>query len=118
LRRGLRNRIAVVYATMFSRYVLRLAAMAAALGGCNGLEPSLSQRGLRLLVSRERARGDGAGLVRQSWIVKGKRSIAPTYAGSRSGEVGYSQYPAGGNATKTITGFSQPDGATLSTIKK
>jgi hypothetical protein len=50
--------------------------------------------------------------------VKGKRSIAPTYAGSRSGEVGYSQYPAGGNATKTITGFSQPDGATLSTIKK
>ena len=56
---------------------------------------------------------DGTGWVWQSWI-EGKRVIAPTYAGSAGAEVGYWNYPAGGVATKTITGFYQPDGATIS----
>jgi hypothetical protein len=59
----------------------------------------------------------GAGYVWQFWIKK-TRIIAPTYGGSVGAIAGYWSYPAGGSATKTITGFSQPDGATLSTIKK
>lgn len=43
--------------------------------------------------------------------------FAPTYAGTDGAIAGYWTYPAGASATKTITGFSQPDGATLSTIK-
>jgi hypothetical protein len=70
---------------------------------------------------------DGAGSVWQFWIThtlggkkshKGIRVIAPTYGGSGGAEVGYWNYPAGGNPTKTITGFTQPDGAALSTLKK
>jgi hypothetical protein len=57
----------------------------------------------------------GAGDVWQFWI-DGKRIIAPTYGGSLGAVVGYFKYPAGGSATKTITGFSQPDGAAVSTI--
>jgi hypothetical protein len=69
----------------------------------------------------------GAGSVWQFWIThtlggkkshKGVRVIAPTYGGSGGAEVGYWNYPAGGNPTQTITGFSQPDGAALSTLKK
>jgi hypothetical protein len=69
----------------------------------------------------------GAGYVWQFWIThtlggkkshRGIRVIAPTYGGSGGAEVGYWNYPAGGNPTKTITGFSQPDGAALSTLKK
>jgi hypothetical protein len=71
----------------------------------------------------------GTGWVWQFWIAKtqggkrvpqGTRIIAPTYAGSDGAEVAYWSYPAGGDPTKTITNeyFSQPDGATLSTIKK
>jgi len=59
----------------------------------------------------------GTGWVWQFWI-DGKRIIAPTYAGSGGAEVGYWAYPAGGNPTKAITGFYQPDGATISTAKK
>lgn len=67
----------------------------------------------------------GAGAVWQFWITKnsgGKKAakklrvIAPT-SGASSGEVGYWNYPAGGAATKTITGLMQPDGAALS-VKK
>ncbi len=39
--------------------------------------------------------------------------IAPTYISSDD-YVGYWNYPAGGNATKTIGGLSQPDGVALS----
>jgi len=46
----------------------------------------------------------------------GTRIIAPTYGGSQA-VAAYWDYPAGGAPTKAITGFSQPDGATLSTIK-
>jgi hypothetical protein len=69
----------------------------------------------------------GTGWVWQSWIAKtqgtkhvpeGTRIIAPTYAGTGGTETGYWKYPAGGNPTKIITGFYQPDGATLSTLKK
>lgn len=56
---------------------------------------------------------DGTGWVWQFWIA-GARVVAPTYAGSGGAEVGYWKYPAGGAATKTITGFYQPDGATIS----
>lgn len=68
----------------------------------------------------------GSGWVWQFWITKtqgtkrvpqGTRIIAPTYAGSANAELGYFNYPAGGSPTKSITGFSQPDGATLSKIK-
>ncbi len=59
----------------------------------------------------------GTGWVWQFWIKK-PRIIAPTYAGSAGAIAGYWNYPAGGSATKTITGFSQPDGATISTIKR
>jgi len=69
---------------------------------------------------------DGTGWVWQFWITKlgpqnrlrqGKRIVAPTYGGSNS-EVGYWKYPAGGDATFAITGFAQPDGATISTLKE
>ncbi|MBV8530328.1 MAG: hypothetical protein JO104_03350 [Candidatus Eremiobacteraeota bacterium] len=65
----------------------------------------------------------GTGWVWQFWLANGheqrkSRIIAPTYAGSGGAEVGYWDYPAGGNPTKTITGFYQPDGAALSRIKK
>jgi hypothetical protein len=59
----------------------------------------------------------GTGWVWQFWIKK-TRIIAPTYAGSGGAIAGYWNYPAGGSATKAIAGFSQPDGATLSTIKR
>jgi hypothetical protein len=69
----------------------------------------------------------GTGWVWQFWIVndagtkkpkQAKRLIAPTYAGSSPAEAAYWNYPAGGDATKAITNdFSQPDGATLSTVK-
>ncbi|HEY1883063.1 MAG TPA: hypothetical protein VGG51_08480 [Candidatus Cybelea sp.] len=67
----------------------------------------------------------GAGSVWQFWITKvsgGKKApkklrvIAPTY-GAGNTEAGYWNYPAGGAATKTITGLTQPDGAALS-VKK
>jgi hypothetical protein len=59
----------------------------------------------------------GTGWVWQFWI-KGKRVIVPTYAGSDPAEAGYFPYPAGGSATKAITGFDdQPDGATISSLK-
>jgi hypothetical protein len=66
----------------------------------------------------------GAGAVWQFWITnnlggkkhKGLRVIAPTISGS-VGIAGYWNYPAGGTATKTITGLEQPDGAALSTKK-
>jgi hypothetical protein len=58
----------------------------------------------------------GAGDVWQFWIA-GKRIIVPTYGGSDPAEIGYFKYPAGGSATKSITGLSQPDGATISTVK-
>jgi len=70
---------------------------------------------------------NGTGWVWQFWIDKtqgsknvpqGTRIIAPTYAGSGGAETGYWKYPAGGSPTKTISGYYQPDGATLSTIKK
>jgi hypothetical protein len=71
----------------------------------------------------------GTGWVWQFWIAKtqgskrvpqGTRIIVPTYAGSGGNEIGYWSYPAGGDPTKTITNedFSQPDGATLSTVEK
>lgn len=67
----------------------------------------------------------GAGSVWQFWIThvlggkkhKGVRVVAPSYGGTGGAEVGYWNYPAGGNPTKTITGASQPDGAALSTRK-
>ena len=67
----------------------------------------------------------GAGSVWQFWITKnlgnkkhkGIRVIAPTYGGSAGSVAGYWNYPAGGDPTQTITGFSQPDGAALSTKK-
>jgi hypothetical protein len=59
---------------------------------------------------------NGAGNVWQFWI-DGKKLIAPTYGGTAGAIVGYFKYPAGGSATKTITGFSQPDGAAVSTIE-
>jgi hypothetical protein len=70
---------------------------------------------------------NGTGWVWQFWIAKthgskqprGLRIIVPMYAGSGDTEVGYWKYPAGGDPTKTLSGyFSQPDGATLSTIEK
>jgi hypothetical protein len=42
--------------------------------------------------------------------------IAPTDISSAP-VVGYWNYPAGGTATKTITGLDEPDGAALSTKK-
>jgi hypothetical protein len=67
----------------------------------------------------------GSSAVWQFWITnnlggkkhKGLRVIAPTLSGS-VGIAGYWNYPAGGTATKTITGLEQPDGAALSTAKK
>lgn len=66
---------------------------------------------------------DGTGSVWQFWLPKtsGKKSkkervIAPTYYGSQ-GLVGYWKFPAGGTATKTITGAQYPDGAAVSTTK-
>jgi hypothetical protein len=59
---------------------------------------------------------NGAGFVWQFWV-DGKRLIGPTYDGSAGPIVGYFKYPAGGTATKTIAGFSQPDGAAISTVK-
>jgi hypothetical protein len=68
---------------------------------------------------------NGTGNVWQFWLTdttgkksKKERAIAPTLNGSDVGEVGYWKYPAGGNATKTITGSSEPDGAAISTLKK
>jgi hypothetical protein len=58
----------------------------------------------------------GTGWVWQFWI-DGKKVIVPTYAGSDPAEVGYFNYPAGGSAKKSISGFDQPDGATISTQK-
>lgn len=67
----------------------------------------------------------GTGWVWQFWITnthgslrksQGTRIIAPTYGGSQA-VAAYWDYPAGGAPTKAITGFSQPDGATLRTIK-
>src|ERR1700678_3845689 len=58
---------------------------------------------------------NGVGFVWQFWI-DGKRLIGPTYGGTDGPVVGYFKYPAGGSATKTITGFSQPDGAAVSTV--
>jgi hypothetical protein len=63
------------------------------------------------------------GWVWQFWIPnvpkKGKaqatRIVAPTVASNDY--VGYWNYPAGGSATKTITGLSEPDGATVSVLK-
>lgn len=69
---------------------------------------------------------NNTGWVWQSWILhtqggkkvpQGTRIIAPTVIGSNQNYVGYWNYPAGGTATKTITGFSAPTGATVSTIK-
>jgi hypothetical protein len=62
--------------------------------------------------------------VWQSWIAgakngqQGTRIIAPTYLSSMA-YAGYWGYPAGGNATKTISlpSYSQPDGVTLSSAK-
>ncbi len=67
----------------------------------------------------------GAGSVWQFWITHvlggkrhtGVRVIAPTYGGTGGAEVGYWNYPSGGNPTKTIVGLAQPDGAALSTTK-
>jgi len=62
----------------------------------------------------------GTGWVWQFWIAgtegpkQATRIVAPTYAGSSGPETGYWKYPAGGDATKTIPGSAQPDGATLS----
>jgi hypothetical protein len=66
----------------------------------------------------------GAGAVWQFWITnnlggkkhKGLRVIAPTIS-DNVGIAGYWNYPAGGTATKTITGLEGPDGAALSTKK-
>jgi hypothetical protein len=58
---------------------------------------------------------NGAGNVSQFWI-DGKRLIAPTYGGTDGPVVGYFKYPVGGSATKTITGFSEPDGVAVSTV--
>ncbi|MFZ0573725.1 MAG: hypothetical protein WA304_00800 [Candidatus Cybelea sp.] len=66
----------------------------------------------------------GAGAVWQFWITnnlggkkhKGLRVIGPTIS-DNTGIVGYWNYPAGGTATKTITGPEAPDGAALSTKK-
>jgi hypothetical protein len=59
----------------------------------------------------------GAGSVWQYWIAK-KTLIAPTYGGSLGPVAAYFKYPAGGNATKSIKGLTQPDGAAVSTLKK
>jgi hypothetical protein len=66
----------------------------------------------------------GAAAVWQFWITnnlgskkhKGLRVIAPTISGS-AGIAGYWNYPAGGTATKTLSGLDEPDGAALSTKK-
>lgn len=62
----------------------------------------------------------GAGDVWQAWLVGSKkranRIVAPTYGGSLGAIAGYWKYPAGGNPTQTIGGFSQPDGAAVSTV--
>lgn len=69
----------------------------------------------------------GTGWVWQFWIANtqgskhvpiGTRLIAPTYGGSGGAIAGYWKYPAGGSPTKTIGGFSQPDGSALSIIKR
>jgi hypothetical protein len=59
--------------------------------------------------------------VWQFWLVnvpgsgkaQAKTILAPT-ADSSNDYVGFWAYPAGGNATKTLGGFSQPDGVTVS----
>jgi hypothetical protein len=68
---------------------------------------------------------DGTGIVWQFWLTntsgkkaKKERVIAPTISTANVPEVGYWKYPAGGSATKTITGFSAPDGVAVSTLKK
>lgn len=68
---------------------------------------------------------DNTGNVWQFWLTntsgkksKKERVIAPTVTGSGVPEVGYWKYPAGGTATKAITGFSYPDGVAVSTRKK
>lgn len=66
---------------------------------------------------------DSTGWVWQFWIpgvppkskAQATRLIAPTV--TSNDYVGYWNYPAGGSATKTITGLSEPDGATLSVVK-
>ena len=64
---------------------------------------------------------NGTGNVWQFWLMntsgkksKKERVIAPTVNTGGMGEVGYWKYPAGGTATKTITGSSFPDGAAVS----
>ena len=68
---------------------------------------------------------NNTGNVWQFWLMntsgkksKKERVLAPTITGSDIGVVGYYKYPAGGNATKTVTGASAPDGVAVSTLKK
>jgi hypothetical protein len=67
----------------------------------------------------------GSGTIWQFWIpgvpkpkkqAQASSIIAPTDTSS-GGFVGFWEYPAGGNPTKTITGFDQPDGVAVSTLK-
>jgi hypothetical protein len=67
----------------------------------------------------------GSGTIWQFWIPgvpKAKKQqqassiIAPTSTSS-AGFVGYWNYPAGGSATKMITGLDEPDGVAVSTLK-
>jgi hypothetical protein len=54
----------------------------------------------------------------QFWITKqDTRVVAPVSYGSTE-YVGYWDYPAGGTPTNTINGFTQVDGATVSTIQQ
>jgi hypothetical protein len=66
-----------------------------------------------------------SGTIWQFWIPKvpkpkkqsqAARILAPTSFNS-SAFVGYWKYPAGGMPTKSITGFTQPDGVAVSTLK-
>jgi hypothetical protein len=104
--------------------------------GANGLSPGPMQWDGKYLTFGSGARGTlyqvaikgskgsvrssttlaGTGWVWQFWI-QGKRILVPTYGGTDPAEVGYFKYPAGGSATKSITGFGQPDGAAISTAK-
>ena len=68
----------------------------------------------------------GSGTIWQFWIpgvpkpkkqAQASSIIAPTDSSS-GGFVGFWAYPAGGSPTKTITGFDQPDGVAVSTLKK
>jgi hypothetical protein len=52
--------------------------------------------------------------VAQFWL-DGSTLIGPNFQGN--GPVSYWHYPAGGSPTKTITGFSEPFGATVSSAK-